>query len=242
MFQPELSLIPQADGSFTLLVKALVPSTCYTAGPITPGLPPGTGAIPEVLPFKFEIAHHHGICAQLVHYISATVPGLRPTAGHSSILVFSIVDGKVAGHAAVSFPKIEALKEVVTTPVPGCTIIPDSVSAVVYSGLIGSAELRVSCLVSTPTPGYAARLEPATPQGFNPSILLLNLLIDPPHGQQIDVLSTIEARYEKPHYTGHYSDVTLLNGRQSVTVPVIVIFSAFEASRRYEFSTRGART
>ncbi|ABD88294.1 hypothetical protein [Rhodopseudomonas palustris] len=237
MFQPRLSLIPQPDGSFTLLVQALVPNSCYIAGAITKrkeGI-----QIPEIQAYNFEIIHHEDICTQSVHYVSATLAGLRAGQGHDSVLVFSMVDGKDVGHAAVSFPQIEALKAVPSKPVPGCLIIPDSVSAVVHSGLVGPAELSVSCLVSTPTPGYKAKLEKASPQGFNPSILLLNLVVTPPDQPEIQIPATTPAHYEDSPYKGHYSDVTILNGSQSVTVPVIVIFSAFEASHKYDFSTRG---
>jgi len=236
MFQPELSLIPQADGSFTLLVKALVPTSCYTAGPITKR---SNGIlIPEAVAFNFEIVHRPGICLQYVHYITAALSGLRPDDGHNLLVVFSVVDGKEVGHAAVSFPKLEALKSVATKSAPGCSIVPDSVSAVVTSGLVGPAELTVSCLVATPTPGYEARLVRATPRGFNPAILLLNLEIEPPTTPQPEVLSTTPAHYEDKPYQGHYSDVTVLNGSQSVTVPVLVIFSAFEARGNYDFSAR----
>lgn len=238
MFQPELSLIPQPDGTFTLLVKALVPTTCYTAGAITPR---GQVQIPEAVSYNFDIVHHHGFCGQVVHYVHATLPGLRPEPGHDFLIVFSRVDGKDAGHAAVTFPKVEALKSVATKPLPGCSIVPDSVSAVAFSGLIGPAELKVSCLVVTPTPGYTAKLVPAKPAGFNPRILLLNLEIMPPSGPQIELLTTIAVHYEEKPYRGDYTDVTILNGSQSVTVPVIVILSAFEASHAYGFSTHSVR-
>jgi hypothetical protein len=168
------------------------------------------------------------------------VPGLRPKSGHEIAIVFSMVDGKEVGHAAVTFPKIEALKSAGLKPVPGCLIIPDSVSAVVFSGIIGPTELRVSCQVLTPTHGYTAKLEPATPQGFNPRILLLNLLVHPPTKPVIQIPGEIPASYESKPYSGNYTDVTILNGSQSVTVPVIAIFSAFEASHKYGFSAHSA--
>ncbi|HEY0329540.1 MAG TPA: hypothetical protein VGC77_10610 [Rhodopseudomonas sp.] len=236
MFEPELSLIPQPDGSFTLLVKALVPNSCYTAGAITKRPSPIAGA--EF--FNFEIAHRHGLCAQFVHYVSDSLAGLHPRPGKDSfVVVFSIVDGKEAGHAAVTFPKIEALPDLSSKPVPDFPIFPDSVSAIVHSGVVGPAELSVSCLVATPTPGFKAKLEEASPQGFNPAILLLNLIVTPPHQRQIQIPGTAGAHYEKSPYKGHYSDVSILNGSQIVTVPVIVIFSAFEAAHKYDFSTRG---
>ena len=237
MFQPEISLVPQGDGTFTLVVKALVPNSCYVAGPLKPGPPPGSVVIPEVLPFTFEIIHRGGICAQYVHYVSTSVSGLRPDAGHRSAIVFAVVDGHVTGHAAVSFPPADQVRALAGGGPPHGSIIPESVSATVFSGLVGPAEFRVVCLVATPTPGYKAALAPAKPQGINPSILLMTLTLTPPSGPVIQIPSTALALYEVKPYSGKYTDVTILNGPQSVTVPVIVIFSAFDPTKKYQFST-----
>jgi hypothetical protein len=94
-------------------------------------------------------------------------------------------------------------------------------------------------LVATPTPGYKAELEPLKPQGFNPVILLLRLKLTPPSGPVIQIPSTVPGRYEIKPYKGHFRAVTILNGSQIVTVPVIVIFSVFDPKAKHEFSTSG---
>lgn len=43
--------------------------------------------------------------------------------------------------------------------------------------------LHVAREVTVPTSGYTANLEPAVPQGINPSIYLLNLVIHPPEAR-----------------------------------------------------------
>jgi hypothetical protein len=239
MFEPELTLIPEPGGTFTLVVRALVPNTCYEAGHLKPGLPPDTLSIPEVLPFTFEIIHHRGIfCLQYVHYVTATISGLKP-GGHLAAVVFSMVDGHVGGEASVIFPPVEKLTALVAGTSPG-QIIPGSVHAVVFTGFAGPpATLRVTALVATSTPGYKAELEPLKPQGFNPVILLLRLKLTPPSGPVIQIPSTVPGRYEIKPYKGHYRAVTILNGRQIVTVPVIVIFSVFDPKAKHEFSTSG---
>jgi hypothetical protein len=234
MFQPEPSLIVQPDGAFTLLVKALVPNSCYVSGTLKPGIPPGTVIIPEARPFIFEIVHHKGLCAQFVHHISASIPDIKPDSGHNSIIVFSVLEGRVVGSANLSFPPAIGATAGVS---PG-SIIPDTVSATVFSGIVGPATLRVTALVATPTPGYTATLAPAQPQGINPRILLLRLTLRPPAGPVIQIPSTTLATYEITPYSGHYSDVSIINGTQVVTVPVIVIFSAFDPVKKHEFSTR----
>jgi hypothetical protein len=237
MFQPELTLIPEPGGTFTLVVRALVPNSCYEAGQLKPGLPPGMVSIPEVLPFTFEIIHHRGIfCLQYVHYVTAAISGLKP-AGHLAAVVFSMVDGHVAGEGSVIFPPVEKLTALATGTSPG-QIIPGSVHAVVFSGFAGPpATLRVTASVATPTPGYKAELEPL--KEFNPLILLLRLKLTPPGGPIIQIPSTVPARYEIKPYKGHFRAVTILNGSQIVTVPVIVIFSVFDPTAKHEFSTSG---
>jgi hypothetical protein len=237
MFQPELTLIPEPGGTFTLVVRALVPSSCYVAGP----LKPGAIAIPEVLPFTFEIIHHRGIfCLPYVHYVSASVSGLKP-GGHVAVVVSSVVDGHVAGEGSVIFPPVEKLTALATGTSPG-HIIPGTAHAVVFSGFAGPpATLLVTALVATPTPGYQAKLEPLKPQGFNPLILLLRLQLIPPSGPVIQMPSTVLARHADTPYKGHFRAVTILNGSQIVTVPVVVIFSAFDPTAKHEFSASGDR-
>lgn len=234
-FQPEPTLIPQSDGTYTLLVRTAVPSACYTPGPIEAGSPPDRVQIPELSPYTFEITHQHGICTPQLHYISASKTGLRPSDGHTALVIFTMVDGKVAGYVTVRFPP--AGEAAIAQGNPAGWIVPDSVSATVFSGILGPAVLRVTALVSTPTPGYQAALVPAEPQGINPNILLLNLQLTPPQGQVIQMPSTVLASYEDEHYRGHYSDVTLANGSQHITVPVIVMLSALGSGSGYEFST-----
>jgi len=237
MFQPELTLIPEPGGTYALIVRALVPSSCYTAG----SLKPRPIAIPEVLSFTFEIIHHRGIlCLEYVHYVFASISGLKPE-GHVAVVVTSEVDGHAAGEASVVFPSVETLKEFATGTSPG-HIIPGTVEAVVFSGLAGPpATLLVTALVGTPTPGYHAKLEPAIPQGINPAILLLRLVLTPPTGPVIQMPSTVLARYADTPYKGHYQAVTILNGSQIVTVPIRVIFSLFDPKAKHEFSTSGNR-
>jgi hypothetical protein len=62
----------------------------------------------------------------------------------------------------------------------GETIVPGSVSATVIGGIIGPPRLEVSCMAITPTPGFTAKLHPMKPQGFNPAVLILQLVLTPP--------------------------------------------------------------
>jgi hypothetical protein len=238
MFQPELTLIPQVDGTFTLLVRALVPTSCYIAGQLTEGFPPGMSGIPEARPYTFEIKHVGGIfCLEYVHYVSAAVQGIKPDPGHNYIAVFSSLNGRVVGEATISLPDVEKLRGVLQAAPAAGAIIPGTVHATVFSSIIGPQTLRVTALVATPTPGYKADLIKATPQGINPTILLLQLRLTPPTGPVIQIPSTVLAEYEDKPYTGDFSDVTILNGAQIVTVPIIVILSLADPKARRNFST-----
>lgn len=238
MFRPELSLIAQPNGRFTLLVKVQVPNSCYVAGSITPGAPAGQVTIPEAAPYTFEIRHRHGACAQFVHDITEMVPDLQPSPGHQWLIVFATVDGQVVGHAAIAFPPLAALEaaQKAATDAPALPIIPDSVSATVSSDLIGQhTTLRVDCLVATPTPGFKATLK-LLRTGINPRILLLELVIESPSGLVIQTPSTARAHYQEDDYRGHYTDVSIINQDQIVTVPVIVLLSFFDPAQPPAFS------
>ena len=234
-FQPEPRLIPQPGGTYALSVQAWVPSSCYAPGPLTPG----RIAIPEVLLFTFQIDHRPDpFCLEFPHYVAASVAGVKP-GGHVGVMVQSVVDGHVGGEAFIAFPPADKLASLATGTSPG-HIIPGTAHAVVTPGLGGPpATLHVTALVGTPTPGYQAKLEPVNPQGFDPAILLLRLILTDPDGPVIQNPSTVLARYVDTPYKGHYRAVTILNGSQSVTVPVTVIFSVFDPAQKHEFSTAG---
>jgi hypothetical protein len=235
-FQPELSLLSELDGSFTLLSRALVPNSCYRAGNIRQGSPSGAITLPEARPFTFEIVRNDGPCTQAEQWISASLSGLRPDAGHLSLAVFTTVDNKIVGQGAIAFPPPETMQAIGKAVGPQYPIVPGSVSAVVTSDLIGEhTTLKVGCVVATPTPGFKASLRPLK-TGFNPRILLLELIVDPPQGIVPQVLSTATASYKEDDYRGHYTDVSIINQAQVVTVPVIVLMSFFNPAQSQNFS------
>jgi hypothetical protein len=56
---------------------------------------------------------------------------------------------------------------------------------------------RVMGTCTFPTSGYSARLVRREPQGFNPRILDLALLVEPPSGGSSDVLTDVAVTYEE---------------------------------------------
>ena len=57
--------------------------------------------------------------------------------------------------------------------------------------------LHVSGKCEFPTAGYTVELKPASPQGINPKIYILNKIVTPPPGPAADVLTTVEVRYDE---------------------------------------------
>jgi hypothetical protein len=226
MFDTRAVLISGSNKHFDLVVYVQVPTTCYHAGALKRGLPPGMVGIPEIEYYNLTIEHDdHGLCGQVVHDISATQPDVTLPAGKYAFGVLVLLDGSVVGTATVRPPadNLADFKRSLKPASGGETIVPSSVSATVIGGIIGPPRLEVSCLAITPTPGYAAELRPMKPQGFNPAILMLQLVLTPPNGPVIEVISSVVAHYTQLNYKGHYTDVSIVFGHQVVTVPVHII-------------------
>jgi hypothetical protein len=81
-------------------------------------------------------------------------------------------------------------------------------------------KLIVIGTVEVPTSGWTVVLARKEPQGFNPSILMLDVVSTPPHGMAMQVITNIALRYEEAPPRGSYSQVTVLSGADEVTVEV----------------------
>jgi hypothetical protein len=71
----------------------------------------------------------------------------------------------------------------------------------------GPPKLRVFGVLEAPTPGYKAKLSPASPQGINPRILILILTVTRPTGVQPQVITPVSVRYEQTVEAGQYTQV-----------------------------------
>lgn len=227
MFDTRAVLISGPSGHFDLVVYVEVPTTCFHAGLLKHGLPSGMVGIPELEYYNLTLEHDDkSFCGQLVHDVSATAPGVTLPSGKYAFCVIVLYKGAVVGSATARPAADDATNLTKSlTPAPGgSVIVPGSVSATVFGGIIGPPRLEASCLVITPTPGYAAKLTPVKPQGFNPTILILQLSLTPPSGPVIEVISFATAHYTELNYKRDYTDVTVIYGQQTVTVPVLWIY------------------
>lgn len=73
----------------------------------------------------------------------------------------------------------------------------------------GPSTFHVNGTLVLPTGGFEARLEPARPQGFNPTILLMNLILSP---SATATETRIPVRYKDREHTDFnlYHEVTVL--------------------------------
>ena len=73
----------------------------------------------------------------------------------------------------------------------------------------GPKMLYVTGECTFPTAGYSVELKPATPQGINPKIYILEKIVHKPTGPAAPVITTVPVRYEEKTDT-EYDQVHLL--------------------------------
>lgn len=100
MFEPQITLIPEVDGEFSLLAETAVPSGSFTAGKVAKGAPKGgkVGAHATALrlPLKFKALKDPG-AMRLVHHRAFD---LRLAAG-DVLRAYLVLDHKVLGVASI---------------------------------------------------------------------------------------------------------------------------------------------
>ena len=87
----------------------------------------------------------------------------------------------------------------------------------------GPYRFRVHSRIEAPTPAFTAFLRPAVPQGINPKILILDVVLNPKPGTVIQVVTEIDADYEDKNYKGKYTDVTVRYGNVTKSAQVQIV-------------------
>ncbi len=85
-------------------VSVTILDTCYVAGDLKIGLPPGTVGVPEVEYLTFSFTHKDGPCGHIVQTVDKTIEIPFSTA-KPNVTAFAVVNGKVAGQDTKPFPK-----------------------------------------------------------------------------------------------------------------------------------------
>lgn len=74
--------------------------------------------------------------------------------------------------------------------------------------------------VEVPSGGWSGSLRKAQPQGFNPNVLLLNVVLVKPSGEAASVMSTLKLRFEERPAALPYTQVQFNLDGDSVTADV----------------------
>lgn len=204
MFTPTATLTPERKTGFTLRVVTPVPNPCYVAGPVRMGPPDNVRIASDTVPVRVVIKQRRGMCAQVLSKVTHTQKHLRlgGKTGKNKVIVFAMLDGKVVGSTSVDVP--------MQTPPPATTTVTTSDwYAWVNKMPPGPASFHVTGTVNLPTPGYDAKLVVASPQGFNPKELILDLVITPKPGVWPQVITPVSVRYDVKDYSGNYTSVLI---------------------------------
>ncbi len=102
----------------------------------------------------------------------------------------------------------------------GATIVKDSVKAWINRMPGSEPKLIVTGEVQVTSTGWKVSLMRVEPQGINPAAILLKLEAVPPSGAAGQVMLKIPVRYEESPPHGNYTDATIVNGEESVSVKV----------------------
>ncbi len=82
---------------------------------------------------------------------------------------------------------------------------------------IGPLTLYVTGVCEMPTPGYTCELTVHEPQGINPKDLLLDLEMTEPSGEQPDVVTPCDVRFEWETDT-EYDTVSIIDVQLAISV------------------------
>ncbi|HUQ05665.1 MAG TPA: hypothetical protein VM261_24345 [Kofleriaceae bacterium] len=215
MFQPEATLTPLRRDQYALRVITPVPNHCYVAGAVKMGPPATVRITADVVPVRVVLKMRRGGCGQAIGQVRHTHKPIRlgGRTGKTKVLVFAMLDGKVVGSTSVDMPAPPAPPTPPPpppppTPTPGAISVKTSdVHAWINRMPPGPASFIVTGTVELPSPGYDVKLVAATPQGFNPKELILDLVVTPRKGVFPQVVTSVTVRFEKASYAGNYTGV-----------------------------------
>jgi hypothetical protein len=201
MFQPNLTLSREPDGEFTLDAVTITPNSCYSAGRAKPGVPPNVRITPETFSVLLPLRARSGPCLMALRPVRHQLRNLN-LQGKTSVLAFAMLDGKVVGSSSVPVGAASS-----TCPKNPVTVDTSDWYAWVDKMPPGPASFHVTGTVHLPTPGYTASLELASPQGINPSDLILDLHVKPLPGIWPQVITPVTVRYDQSQSSGSYETV-----------------------------------
>lgn len=193
IFQPSLQLMVEPDGEYTLHAITITPNSGYSAGRARPGAPPGVRLTPETFPVMLEIRARGGRAQQVLTPVRHHLRNLElgPKHGKTSVLAFAMTGERVVGSASIAVGSIHEC--------PKDPIAIDTSDWYAWLNKMppGPASFHVTGVVHLPSPGHDARLVPASPQGINPSELILDLQVTRRPGIWPQVITPVSVRYDQ---------------------------------------------
>jgi hypothetical protein len=221
IFQPQLRLLVEPDGEYTLHTLTLVPNSLYSAGRAELAVPPTVRLAAEVESVLLHIRARNGLCIPWIRPLRHRLHNLKlgDAHGKTSVMAFAMIDGRIVGSASVAVGP--------ATPNPNPTISVDTSDWYAWVNAFppGPSSFHVTGIVYAPTPGYTASLEVAVPQGINPRDLILDLHLRALPGIWPQVITPISVRYDLADYSGNYESVLVREpDGDAVQIPVETAF------------------
>jgi hypothetical protein len=96
----------------------------------------------------------------------------------------------------------------------------DTFKAVMEPAADYKKKLRVTGDVTEPTTGWTVTLERTSPQGINPSVLLLTVKAVAPTGPAGDIVTTHPVKFDEDPAMVDYTQVTIQDGPNGFTINV----------------------
>lgn len=189
IFKPNLQLVAERDGEYTLNAVTITPSSAYSAGRARPGVPPNVRILPEVFPVLLDIRVRRGPALQVLTPVRHHLRNLK-LEGKTSVLAFAMIGDHVVGSSSVQVGPSQHP--------PKGTVHVDTSDwyAWLNKQPPGPASFHVHGTVQLPTPGYDVRLVPASPQGINPRQLILDLQVTARPGIWPHIVTSVSVRYD----------------------------------------------
>jgi len=203
MFQPQLQLVREPDGEYTLNAVTICPNSGYSAGRAHLGVPPTVRLIAETLGVILDLHERRGPALQVLTPVRHHLRNLKLGAkeGKTSVTVFAMLHGHVVGTASAA---IHASHEHPKKDPP--SVDTTGWYAWLSKSVQGPVSFHVTGVVHLPSPGYEAHLVRAVPQGINPKELILDLQIKPLPGFWPQVVTAASLRLDESspgiEYTG----------------------------------------
>jgi hypothetical protein len=193
IFQPQLELVREPDGEYSLHAVTITPNSGYSAGRARIGTPPNVRLIGEALGVILDLRVRRGAALQVLTPVRHHLRNLKlgPKQGKTSVTAFAVLRGDIVGTASIDVRAVQECpkKNPVTVDTTDWYAYLDKMPP-------GPPSLHVSGVVYLPTPGYDAVLVPASPQGINPKELILDLVVTPRPGLWPQVITAASVRHD----------------------------------------------